>query len=164
MTGKLKLVSLAIAGGAALVLSGCVDTSMLYRGNQVSPVHVVTLQESGPNAGTWQTFDLVVDYKYTRNGDAFDLSAEAELGQHQQRLYARLQYLYFYFFFVDKDSRVLETFSIDNFYAGKTDERVKFSKSYKIPNRAEGFSFGYSGNVIEQQSHMSFYLLPLSKQ
>jgi hypothetical protein len=163
MIDKLKIVSLVIAGFLFLVLSGCVDTSMLYRGNHVSPVHVVTLQESGANAGTWQTFDLVVDYKYTRNGDALEFSGQAELGQHQQALYSRLEYLYFYFFFVDKDSRVLETFSIDNFFPGKTDERVKFTKSFMIPDGTAGFSFGYSGNVIEQQSRMSFYLLPLSK-
>ncbi|MGK2905262.1 MAG: hypothetical protein ACSLFH_02815 [Desulfuromonadales bacterium] len=163
MTAKLKLVSLAIAGFSALVLSGCVDTSMLYRGNQVSPVHVVTLQESGSSAGTWQTFDLVIDYKYTQNGDALELSAQAELGQHQQALYEHLKYFYFYFFFVDKDSRVLETFSIDNFFPGKTDERVTFTKSYKIPDGTTGFSFGYSGNVSDQESHLSFYLLPLSQ-
>ena len=163
MTGKLKALSLVVACFSALVVSGCAETSMLYRNKQVSPVHVVTLQEGGPHSGNWQTFDLVIDYKYTRNGDVLELSGQAELGQHQQMLYSRLQYLYFYFFFVDKDSRVLETFSIDNFFPGNTDEQVKITKSYKIPDGTAGLSFGYSGNVMEQESHYSFYLLPLKQ-
>jgi hypothetical protein len=43
---------------------GCAEIKEFYHGNTVSSVPVIVLQEGTPNAGRWETFDLIIDYEY----------------------------------------------------------------------------------------------------
>jgi hypothetical protein len=43
---------------------------MLYHGAPVTSVPVINLQEGPLVAGRWETFDLVIDYKYQRTAIA----------------------------------------------------------------------------------------------
>ncbi len=163
MSGTMKTTSLGLICFLAIVVSGCVKTSMLYRGNTVSSVPVVTLQEDFPNAGTWETFELVIDYEYLRNGDFLEITGEVALTQHYHLVYDRLRHLYVYLFFVDQNSQVLETHSFVDNLTGSTEERLRVSRRYKIPIGATGISFGYDGAADDWDSHTSFYELPLRK-
>jgi len=163
MTGIMKTSSLGLIGFLALVVSGCVETSMMYRGNTVSTAPVIALQESGPNAGTWETFDLVIDFEYTQDRDVLEITGEVALTQHYHVVHDRLRHLYVYLFFVDENSQVLETFSFVGNLSGSSEERLRVSRRYKIPAGTTGISFGYDGAVGGWDSNASFYELPLKK-
>ena len=147
----------------AFVASGCAETAMMYRGNTVSSVPVVTLQENGPNAGTWETFDLTIEYEYAQDDNVLEITGEVALTQHYQIIYDRLRRLYVYMFFVDENSQVLETISFVGIMSGSTEERRRLSRRYMVPTGAVGISFGYEGAVGGWDSSWSFYKLPLSK-
>ena len=141
--------------------SGCIETPMLFHGNTVSSVPVVALLEGSPTAGRWETFDLIIDYKYIKQGESFEISGHAALGQHYQMTYDGVSRMYVYIFFLDQDSRVLETAYLINVWTGNTQDIQDFSKPYKVPNGTTLISFGYSGEVSEDLGNMTFYELPL---
>lgn len=147
----------------AFVASGCVQTAMMYRGNTVTSAPVVALQENGPNAGIWETFDLTIEYEYAQDGNVLEIIGEVALSQHYQITYDHLRRLSVYIFFVDENSQVLETLSFVGLMAGSTEERQRLSRHYKIPPGAVGISFGYEGAAGDRDSHVSFYKLPLKK-
>jgi len=160
MTIKVKLVCLSLTCFLSLA-SGCVEISTLYHGKTVSSVPVVTLQEGSPTSGTWKTFDLTIDYKYIKKGDSFEISGQAALSQHYQMLHSIVSKMRAYIFFLDKDSRVLETAYFVNDWTSSTEDVQVFSKSYKVPTGTTGVSFGYSGEARESESNEYFYKLPL---
>ena len=163
MFGIIKSSSLWFVCLLALVASGCVETAMMYRGNTVSSVPVVALEENGPNAGTWETFDLTIEYDYAQDGNVLEITGEVALNQHYQLTYDHLRRLYIYMFFVDENSQVLETFSFVGIMTGSTEDRLRVSRSYVVPTGAVGISFGYEGAAGDMDSHSSFYKLPLNK-
>ena len=160
---KIKINCITVMFLLAFFTSGCVEISKKYHGNAVSSVNVVTLQEKGASAGRWETFDLVIDYEYIREGDDLELSAQVALGQHQQRAYENIRRLDVYLFFLDENSRVLETVSFVGNMFGSTEELMKISRSYKTPAGTAGISFGYDGVVTTSFAETSFYQLPLNK-
>lgn len=163
MYKKLSHYSVSFICLLAICLPGCVETAMKYRGNQIAPVHVVALLDGQQAAGTWQTFDLVIEYTSLKNGDALELSGQVELGQSYQITYDRLKFLDLYVFFMDKDSRVLETVYMPAILTNTTDDRGTFTRSFKVPAGTVGVSFGYDGKVGGWDGHTRFYQLPLKK-
>jgi hypothetical protein len=135
---------------------------MLFHGNTVSSVPVVALLEGSPPAGSWETFDLIIDYKYIKQGDRFEISGQTALSQHYQMTYDGIRRMFVYIFFLDKDSRVLETAFLVNAWFGSTRDIQDFSKSYKVPSGTTGVSFGYSGEVSAEMGNKTFYELPLN--
>ena len=146
----------------ALLVCGCLQTQELYIGNKVT-AEKVELRKDTPRAGTWETFDLKIAYEFVVNGENLDISGQTELGDHQQMVYDRVRSLDIYIFFLDHDSRVLLTEPLDRSLRGSTQDAVPFMRSYKIPDGAKALSFGYSGQVTEQDGQLSFWLLPLKK-
>ena len=132
MSSKVKMACLGLT--CLLFLGpGCVEFAMLYHGKTVSNAPVVALQEGGPVTGQWKTFDLIIDYEYIKKGDSLDISGKAALSQHYQMTYERLQGMRSYIFFLDKDSRVLETANFATAWSGSTQDAQNYSESYKIP-------------------------------
>jgi hypothetical protein len=162
MSTKAKLVSLCLACLLPLA-AACVDTAMMYHGAPVTSVPVIALHEGPPVAGRWETFDMVIDYKYQRNGDNLELSGQAGLSEHYRSNYAGVTRMQTYLFFLDQDARVLETAYFVTPWSSGIDDIQKFSKSYRVPAGTTGISFGYSGAVNAMDSNASFYALPLSK-
>lgn len=163
MSAKTKFVSLCMVCLLPLA-AACVDTAMMYHGAPVTSVPVIALQEGPPVAGRWETFDMVVDYKYQRKGDNLELSGQAALSQHYQMNYAGVSRMQTYLFFLDRDARVLETAFFVRPWSSGVEDIQKFSKSYRVPAGTTGISFGYSGAVNGMDSDTSFYELPLSRQ
>ena len=135
---------------------------MLYHGKHVTSVPVVVLQEGREVAGRWETFDLVIDYQYQRNGDNLELSGQAALSQHYQMNYAGVSRMQTYLFFLDQDARVLETAFFVTPWSSGVEDIQEFSKSYTMPAGTTGLSIGYSGSVNGMDGNASFYELPLS--
>ena len=140
---------------------GCVKTPMLFHGNTVSSAPVVILQKDGSATGEWSTSDITIDYNYVKNGDNLEISGQASLSQSNQMLYSIVQNMDSYIFFLDKNSKVIETdFFIDE-WTTNTQAIQNFSKSYKIPAGTTGLSFGYSGELKDLNSTGTIYELPL---
>ena len=159
-----KLASLLLFASLVPLVAGCMQTAMFYHGAPVTSVPVVALREGPPVAGTWETFDLVINYTYQRNGDTLELSGQAALSQHYQTLYPAVSRMRTYLFFVDQDSRVLETVNFVKVWTSGTEDIQRFSKSYQVPAGTAGISFGYSGAVQGEDSVTSFSELPLGRQ
>ena len=146
----------------ALLISGCLQTQELYIGNKVT-AEKVALGKEDPQVGTWETFDLKIAYEFVVNGQNLDISGQIELGDHQKMVYDRVRSLDVYLFFLDHDSRVLLTQPLDRSFQGGTQWTESFTRSYEIPDGTKALSFGYSGQVTEQDGQLSFWLLPLKK-
>lgn len=148
---------LAVCGAA------CVDTAMMFHGQTITSVPIVALEDGVESAGTWETFDLVINYSCLKKNENLEISGQVELGQSYQMVYDQLRYLNLYLFFTDADSKVLETVYLPGFLTYTTDDRRSFSHSYNVPAGTVGLSFGYDGAVGEHDGHTSFYRLPLNK-
>jgi len=162
MNKPVRTVLLIVICTLALLVSGCLPPQALYIGNQVT-AEKVALSKDASQVGTWETFDLKIAYKFAVKGDILEISGQAELGDHQKMVYDHVRSLDIYLFFLDHDSRVLLTEPLDRSFRGSTERTLFFTRSYKIPDGTKALSFGYSGQVAEQDGQMSFYLLPLKK-
>jgi hypothetical protein len=142
--------------------SGCVPISKQFVGNTVSPKQqVIKLQSGGSHMDSWQNFDIKIDYEYKQDDDKFNISGRAVLSQHYVMTYDILNDLDLYLFFIDGNSRVLETNILARSVAQNTDETLQFTKLYKAPPGTTGISFGYNGHVSADKGNGTFYLLPL---
>lgn len=149
-----------------LVVAGCVETSMMYQGNSPSPaMHVVSLQQGENQAGTWETFDMTINFKYTlQSADVLEISGQAFLSEHYQMNYGNLSRLDVFMFFLDESSRVLKTAKVTRAMTGDIAEIMTFSGQYAVPAEAKSLSFGYDGSTDEvYEGGASFYELPLKK-
>lgn len=162
MTANMKFAGFSLVC-LWLLGSACVPAANLYQGNPVASDHVMPLQSGGPHGGDFENFDLVMTYQFTRDGDVFEISGRAELGQHYQMVYDKINDLRIYLFFVDADSRVLQTVLLTSAATGMTAQQLRFSRFFKVPRGATGFSFGYDGKVSELDSSKVFYRLPLRR-
>ena len=141
------------------VITGCVPIAELYIGKQVTAAPIVQIQEGANVSGTWQTFDVTINYQYQTDGDIIDLAGQGELGQHYQMVYDGVRYLYVYLFLLDADGLVLETIEIPAFLTS-TEDKFAFSKPFKITENIKGFSFGYRGVATEMEGQAYFDSLP----
>ena len=162
MNKLVRIVLLIVSCALVLLVSGCLQPQALYIGNKVTAEKVV-LNKEASQVGTWETFDLKIAYNFSVKGDLLEISWEAELGDHQKMVYDHVRSLDIYLFFVDHDSRVLLTQPLDRSFRGSTEQTQSFTRSYQIPGGTKALSFGYSGQVMEQDGQMTFYLLPLKK-
>ena len=140
-------------------ITGCVPTAELYIGKQVTDAPIVQLEEGANVSGTWQTFDMTINYRYQTDGDLIDLAGQGQLSQHYQLMYNGVRSMQVYLFLLDADGLVLETMEIPAFLIS-TEDRFTFSKPFKASEKVNGFSFGYRGEATEMEGHAYFDNLP----
>lgn len=171
MNSKVTARGLRYLGTASilmLVFLGCTPTAEFYQGNRVASEQAVRIVPGGPHQGTFETFDLVVNYAYAQDGDSFKINGQATLGDHYRRLYSRLNYLHVYLFCLDSDDRVVKTISLVHALTPDPKELFAFERAVNLPSGATGIAFGYDGSVSESGdnsesggSHSYFFQLPL---
>lgn len=146
MNGTGKILSLMLICLLSILFVGCVETATMFHGNKPSSsMNVVTLQQGATQAGTWQTYQVVVDYKYNQSAETFEVSGQAALSASYQANYNSLRELIIYLFFLDADSRVLQTIKLANSVTSSVDEVVSFSSKHTVPAGATSITFGYDG-------------------
>ena len=143
----------------ALAMTGCTPTSELYIGKPVTSAPVVKLQKDANSAGTWQTFDVTINYTYAVKEGILEIAGQGELSQHYQTVYNRVRRLRVYLFLLDGDSLVLETVDIPAFLTS-TEDKFTFSKSFKDNESFRGLSFGYRGVATDMDGQAYFDSLP----
>ena len=141
------------------VLSGCVAGTELFIGKQVTDAPIVQLEDGAPASGTWQTFDVTINYQYQTDGDIVELAGEGELSQHYQMVYNRVRSLRVYLFLLDADGLVHETIEIPALLT-TTEDKFSFNRQFKVSADVKGFSFGYRGLVWERDGRAYFDSLP----
>lgn len=132
---------------AILTLVGCQATESFYRGFTADAKNVITLTKSGPVKGNWKTFDVDLDYSYTYSGSVLDLSGFIYLSDFYQINTNRINSLDIYFFFLDSNSKVLETTLLTQSLSLETDQKLTFSHTLQVPAGAVAFAFGYKGTA-----------------
>jgi hypothetical protein len=164
MCGNLSMSKMLLASLLTLVVAaGCVATADLYKGHPVTKVPVVALEEDGPNAGRWQTFDLAIEYQYTLNNGTLDLSGQVIPSDFYRLNFSNFRRLTVYAFALDQDDRVMETMQLVWLGGVNTDENFAFSRHFQVPAGATKLSFGYDGEAREFESKKSFYELPIDQ-
>ncbi len=106
-------------------VSGCLPTQELYVGNKVT-AEQVPLESNAVRSGTWQTFDLTIDYNFVAKGDVLEISGQAVLGDYQRMVYDIIRSLNIYLFFLDDESRVLLTEPLNQTLTGSTEQTALF--------------------------------------
>lgn len=165
MSSKTKIFCFGLSCLLFLAVPGCVTTAEMYRGNSVSPEQVVVIQDRTPHKNSVADSDITIDYEFVRDGEILQLSGNAVLAERYHQSDTRLRYMSLFLFFVDDNSRVLETISLADALTNSSNERLEFSRSLKVPAEAVGISFGYNGEVAEGAEDsmftISIYRLPL---
>jgi len=141
------------------VVTGCVPTTELYIGKAVTTAPVVKLDKDANSAGTWQTFDLTINYTYALDEGILEIAGQGELSQHYQMMYNKVRTLSVYLFLLDGDGLVLETVDIPAFL-NSTEDKFTFSKFFKDNASVRGFSFGYRGVAYDSDGQAYFDSLP----
>jgi hypothetical protein len=172
MTARLKMTCLGLFSLLTLCTS-CVATSRHFVGNTISPEQpIIALQPAGSHADSWENFDIRIDYQYKQDGNVFEISGAAALTPRYEMLYSRLNDLKVYLFLLDKDSRVLQSEMLGRSLTGQLNERLQFTRFYKLPPGTASITFGYDGvargesegrSIMMMDGSTSFYLLPLGK-
>jgi len=163
MNARLKMTRLGLLS-LLILCAGCAGTSNQFVGSPVAPQQqIIALQPGGSSADSWQNFDIRIDYQYKRDGDLLEISGTAELSPRYEMLYTNLRDLKVFLFFLDDKAHVLEANMLARSLTGRVDERLRFTKFYKVPPGTASITFGYDGYVLEMQGGYSFYLLPLGK-
>jgi hypothetical protein len=148
---------------------GCVETSMMYQGNAAPSGQVAKSIEEGARCkDTFESFETIINYDYIRTGEALKISGQAALTERYPLNYSRLRRLDVYLFFLDKNSRVLETVQLARAMTGSLEEILKFDNVLRVPEGAVAISFGYDGEVtgtgVKGDGGIErFHHLPLSK-
>jgi hypothetical protein len=125
----------------------CQGSLFSYRGSTVKPYRRINLLEDGLYKGSWQTFDLTIEYQYEIKADMLHLSGVAELGDHYKSLYEILSYLYITVYFLDTDGKVMEEKLILNTPSPYIDDNFLFNHHLKIPPGTASITLGYMGGV-----------------
>jgi hypothetical protein len=165
MSKIFQQVGVGYAFFLSFLAAGCVNPSMMYYGNSLSPgVVPVILQQGGTQSGTWKTFDITIDYEYTQEAEVLELSGQAVLGEHYQMNYNGISRLDIFLFFLDGNARVLKTAKIARAMTGEATEIMTFSGQHGVPAGAKSLSFGYEGRALaELTGGTTFYKLPLQR-
>jgi hypothetical protein len=140
-------------------MAGCTPTAELYVGKQVTAAPIVQLENGVDVSGTWQTFDLIIDYSYTAAAGSIEFTGQGQLSQHYQTVYNRVRSMRVYLFFLDADGRVITTIDIPAFLT-TTEDTFSFKRVLPAGDEIKGFSFGYRGVAYEKDGYDYFDSLP----
>jgi len=140
-------------------VTGCVPTSELYIGKPVTSTPIIEFQKADNAAGTWQTFDMTINYTYAASGGLIEIAGQGELSQHYQMMYNRVRTMRVYLFLLDADAVILQTVEIPAFLMS-TEDKFTFNIPFKVNESMKGFSFGYRGVASDMDGQTYFDSLP----
>ncbi|MEE4313005.1 MAG: hypothetical protein V2J11_00830 [Desulfofustis sp.] len=152
-----------------LLLSACqMASSPPFQDRYYDAKAAIPLKAGAVEESSWQTFDVVIDYRYQASADTIEVSGTAALGRHYQDLYERLTKLEVYLFLLDDTTRVLQSKKIAQALASETDTVLTFSETIALPPGANHLAFGYEGRVQASDPEPDsggdwFYKLPLAR-
>lgn len=134
---------------ASLLLIGCQSTETFYRGYLAGNESVAPLTPAGSPTGQWKTFDIDLNYQYGSSGNDLNISGTIDFGLFYELNTSRIETIDFYLFFLDSESRVLNTARLFRSLSLDPEETITFNTSVTPPSGAKSIAFGYSGRARE---------------
>ncbi len=134
-------------------LAACQSGLFSYRGRIVEPDKRLALSKGGPHKGSWQTFDLTVEYQYEQKAGKLQLSGDAELSHHNKANYEMLHHFYLTVFFLDIEGKVLDSELVLNAISSDLDDTFSFKKNLEIPSNAVSITFHDVIGVVEKETN-----------
>lgn len=141
--------SFCLSLATILLLTGCQSTETFYRGYLAGNESVTPLTLPGSPAGHWQTFDIDLNYRYDASGNNLDISGTIDFGLFYELNTSRIERIDVYLFFLDHDSKVLETARLFRAITADPEETIAFKKNLQVPPSAKAIAFGYRGMARE---------------
>lgn len=145
-------------------ITGCQTQSIssYYHGLQTNSTESLPLPGKERQPGKWKTYDLLLDYQYQADGNSLKITGDTTLSDAYQINMSYLRRLNLFLFFLDKDSRVLETAQLLKMVSGDLGTKFSFKKTLEIPPSTKAISFGYDGIAKGGQGRTRFEHLPKS--
>jgi len=128
----------------------CQSRLFSYRGRTIEPDRRMDLLVDGSYEGSWETFDLTINYRYEKKAETLQLSGVAELSDYYKFNYAALRNFFLTLFFLDNKGKVQESELVLNASSLNFDDRFTFNKSLEIPHGISSIAFHYDIGVIEE--------------
>ena len=144
----------------ALLVLPVACTGNFLGDRSVKPENRIMLQEGGPHSAKWETYNVVLDYTYTRTAGTLQFSAGLEL-----RRMGRLENFAMDIHFVDSSGTILGRAALvrntirSRYKTEKKDIDIEFS----LPAGTDAIAFSYSGTYSgggDNGSPVSFWKLP----
>ena len=155
----LKLAGMLLFLGVALTL-GCQSTSTFYVGEKVEKPNLrVPLSANKQQSGTWQTFDLIINYSIEKGQDSLTLTGQVQFTQHYRTVYNQVQRMDLYLLFLDEESRVLKTVALPTFFTG-IEDISPIKTTQPLPSGTRAISFAYAGVVRGEREYFPFFERP----
>ncbi|HKJ05515.1 MAG TPA: hypothetical protein VJ974_07960 [Geopsychrobacteraceae bacterium] len=133
-------------------LAGCQSTESFYRGYRVENQSIAPLSTLETQQGAWKTFDIDLTYQYQKTDNILNISGTTTLGLYYELNTSRIRTLDLFLFFLDDESKVLETTYLVRRLEFNPEEKQTFVKSLNIPTEAASIAFGYKGTAQEDGS------------
>lgn len=146
-----------------MVLAGCQSIESYYRGYKPDNKNIISLSKPGPPKGEWKTFHVTVDYQYSYSGSVLNISGSAALNLYYKLNDSRIRNLTVYLFFLDNESKVIETAVLVKALDSNPNLVLDFSKELTAPPGTQSIAFGYSGESTGEEDRGNrepFYELP----
>jgi hypothetical protein len=148
MAVHIRFQTLAAVGTLVFLffLEGCQGNFLGYRGELVAEENRVPLQSGGPHSGVWDTDDLVVQYRYTRQGGTLGIAGDIEFVGGAAR-FQIVKKFRLSLYFLDGSGRILEQALLFGAGGGRHIRLWSFDKEMQPPPDTRSMTFGYSGVV-----------------
>jgi len=130
-----------------IVLVGCQSALLTYKGARLQQGAVIPVLEGTVHADQFVAPDVVIDYKYTRNGDSLDLSGTAQFAPSIQNNFSTVPRFYMRVYVADAQGAILGYHGIVTSGYGYSDDHMRFHQRMALPPGTALMAFGYSGDA-----------------
>ncbi len=140
MTANCKTIRLGFAIALMAVLCACQSVRLSYTGRIISEERRIAISAGGPHSGNFQTDDIKMDYEYTQQPDAFDISGTVHFRRQKLIWTFRLDV-----HFADSTGAIIDTRNLVTAGSKQMIDSLSFKENLNFPPNAAYMSFSYSG-------------------
>ena len=133
-------------------LMGCASFSSNYKGLVVPPENLIALKNEGSHEGKWETEDISVTYRYTRNVDSLKISGLIDFDDRLKGNFNRLEDFDLWVHFVNSENKIADNIRISPFTAFNQIEAAPFERNITLPPETQAIVFSYRGHVGEDST------------
>ena len=132
---------------AGMILMGCQSALLTYKGARLTQGAGIPVLEGASHADQFVAPDVVIDYRYTRKGDALDLSGTAQFAPGIQNNFLVVSRFYMRVYFADTQGGVLGYHGIVTSGNGYSNDQMRFHEQLTLPPGTASMAFAYSGEA-----------------
>lgn len=125
----------------ALILMSCQTSIFTYTGKVAKSEIRLPIVAGGSQSGYWKTYDLQVDYQYSKRQNDLKISGDIYLRSHSSYVETFTIWIHF----LDRDNRILDTRLIQSHPYRSQYYGLDFNTDYQLPDGTEAFGFSYTG-------------------